>query len=252
LLSTRRGRDIREYAVIASGGGGAIHAAEVAADLSAKRVIVPPFPGHFSAWGMLMADLRHDLVQTGLTAASESDIDEPTAVFIDLERRMSDTFTDERVDPSTVVFARFADMRYRGQEHTVRVPIPSGQITADEWPSVLDQFGDMHEQQYTFRLDNAVEIVNFRVTGVSSVPKPSLAEVGPRGDVAQARKGSRQIDFGLRGVHEVTVYDRNRLGSDAVLDGPAAIEETATTTIVPPGQRVTVDHLGNLIIERQN
>ncbi len=110
------------------------------------------------------------------------------------------------------------------------------------------RFDEAHERLYTFRLDVPAELVTFRLTGYGAVEKPPLREVEAGSGADGARTGSRTIDFDDRGRVEAVVYQRSGLGAGDEIDGPAAIEEVATTTIVPPGMRATVDRLGNIIV----
>jgi N-methylhydantoinase A len=248
LVSVRRGRDPREFALVACGGGGPLHGAFLAAELRVPEMIVPNAPGHFSALGMLMSDIRHDLVRTSLMALHGPDsADRAGAVWEELERHMRQAFEGERVAAADVRLVRHADMRYLGQEHTVTVPIPDGPLseTRDE---VRRRFDDAHEQLYTFRLPVAAEIVTFRLTGYGTVRKPPQTEIAPGGDVEAAHTGSRTIDFDERGQVDTPTYRRDGLGAGDVLEGPVAIEESATTTLVPPGMTATVDRYGNLVV----
>jgi N-methylhydantoinase A len=250
-ISIRRGRDIREFAILACGGGGGIHATALARELGARRVIVPAAPGHFSAWGMLVADLRHDLVQTYVAQLDRTDMAELTAVWEKLESSAAATLADEDVPAERVSFVRSADMRYAGQEHTVNVPMPDGQLTEADRDRIRQAFAAAHEKLYGFRLDGTpAEIVNCRLTGYGQVDKPALARLGP-GSADGARKGHRQVDFDEAGRHEAAVYERARLGAGAEVHGPAVVEEPAATTVVFPDQTVGVDEIGNLIVETE-
>ena len=249
LVSVRRGRDPREFALVACGGGGPLHGALLAAELKVPEVIVPTAPGHFSALGMLMSDIRHDFVRTSLMQLNAPQTPERTgAIWAELEQLMTATFASEHVAPHDVRLVRQADMRYQGQEHTVTVPIPEGPLYEANTAEVRRRFDDAHERLYTFRLDVPAELVTFRLTGYGTVPKPPLREMVAGGDASAARTGGRMIDFDERGRTEAAVFDRGALGPGAEIDGPAAIEETATTTLVPPGMSATVDRFGNIIV----
>jgi N-methylhydantoinase A len=249
LVSVRRGRDPRDFAIVAFGGGGSMHASALARELQVPRVIVPPAPGHFSAWGMLMSDLRHDLVQTRFARESDADLGELTEVWQELEERLRTTFADDGVDNERLAFERSADMRYAGQEHTVNVPIPNGELGEPERDEIARRFHDLHEQLYTFRQASPIEFVNFRLTGFGAVPKPELRAIAADGGAEPALKGARHVDFDELGRHESRIFERALLGAGAELEGPAVIEEPAASTVVFPGQRLRVDELGNLIVE---
>jgi N-methylhydantoinase A len=245
LVSVRRGRDPRDFVIVAFGGGGSMHACALARELQVPRVIVPPNPGHFSAWGMLTSDLRHDVAQTRVGRVDRIPAGEIAEIWSALESRLLATFGDEGLASGQVAFARAADMRYAGQEHTVRVPVEEG----DELAEVERRFHDLHEQLYTFRLATPIEFVNFRVTGLGTVQKPELPRLDRGGDAAAALKGSRDVDFDALGRREAQVFERSLLGPGAELEGPAVVEEPAASTVVFPGQRLRVDEFGNLIVD---
>ena len=113
------------------------------------------------------------------------------------------------------------------------------------------RFHDLHEQLYTFRLATPIEFVNFRVTGLGTVPKPKLRRLAAGGGAASAAKGVRDVDFDALGRREAQVYERELLGPRAEVEGPAVVEEPAASTVVFPGQRLTVDDFGNLVIETE-
>jgi N-methylhydantoinase A len=198
---------------------------------------------------MLMSDLRHDLVQTRFARADQTELAELGAVWSELEERMIEMFVDEGVAQEDVAFARSADMRYAGQEHTVNVPIPGGGLDEDRRAEVERRFHDLHEQLYAFRQGSAIEFVNFRLTGFGAVRKPELERIQANGDASVALKGERDVDFDELGRHESRIYERARLGAEAVLEGPAIVEEPAASTVVFPGQTLRVDEYGNLSIE---
>jgi N-methylhydantoinase A len=245
LVSVRRGRDPRDFVIVAFGGAGSMHATALARELQVPRVIVPLNPGHFSAWGMLTSDLRHDVAQTRVGRVDRIPAGEIAEIWNALESRLLATFGDEGLADGQVAFARAADMRYAGQEHTVRVPVGEG----DELEEVERRFHDLHEQLYTFRLATPIEFVNFRVTGFGSVQKPELRRLARGGDAAAASKGSRDVDFDALGRRESQVFERALLGPGSELEGPAVVEEPAASTVVFPGQRLQVDEFGDLIVD---
>lgn len=251
LVSVQRGRDPRDFAIVAFGGGGPLHATALARDLRIPRVIVPPAPGHFSAWGMLAGDLRHDIVQTKLTRLRDADAAALAVVWRELTARMESTFGLEGVAGAELILRPTADMRYVNQEHTVNVPVPDGELDADGVKTLEARFHALHEQRYTFRLESGIEVVNFRLTGFAAVRKPELRAI----PVSAARRpeplGVREVDFDEHGRLETSIHRREELGAGAEVQGPAVIEETATSTLVFPGQRLQVDRTGNLIVSTE-
>ena len=251
LVSVRRGFDPREFSLVAFGGGGSMHATALARRLHVKKVIVPVAPAVFSAWGMLMSDLRVDLVQTAIARTDRMTSGAMMEILMRLECEALDYFEHERIGPERVVTQRFADMRYLGQEHTVRVPLPGGELGGDAMKEIEERFGSLHEQHYTFRLDTSpVEFVNFHLTAFGTVEKPGLRRLEPDGGKGhRARKGEREVDFDELGRHRSAVYERALLGAGVQVEGPAVVEEPAASTVLFPGDRLLVDAYGNLVIE---
>ena len=260
LVSVHRGYDPRDFTLVAFGGGGAMHATALADELRIARVLIPTSPAVFSAWGMLMTDLRYDLIWTSILRTQAAANDGLDRMWRTLEDQARTYFAQQRVEPSRLVFQRFADMRYAGQEHTVKVPVPAGAMTAAAIGEVEGRFHALHEQRYTFRLPSAVEFVNFHLTAFGTVDKPRVPRLrtaksgagsGGKGAGRSALKGRREVDFDAHGRLASAVYERDRLRPGAAVSGPAIIEEPAATTVLFPGQRATVDAYGNLMIESE-
>ncbi|MDR5684442.1 MAG: hydantoinase/oxoprolinase family protein [Armatimonadota bacterium] len=249
LVSIHRGYDPRDFTLVAFGGGGGMHAASLARELHIHRVLIPVEPAVFSAWGMLMTDLRYDLVRTHIErtdGASPQDLDRR---WSEMEEAAVRYFANEQMDSSRLVFRRYTDMRYAGQEHTVKVPFPAGPVTTETVREVEEKFHALHEQHYTFRLSNPIEFVNFHLTTFGTVDKPSIPEIDGTRNAVRARKDKRRVEFDGHGALETPIYERGRLGPGAVVRGPAIIEEPASTTVLFPGDRLRVDPYGNLLIE---
>lgn len=252
LVSVRRGYDPREFTVVAFGGGGSMHAASLARELHAKKVLVPTAPGHFSAWGMLMTDLRQDYIRTRIRRTDQCPPSLISEMFAEMESRAAEDLAAENVPPEQVVFQRFADMRYLGQEHTVKVPIPGGALADRDMPEINERFHQLHEHAYTFRLTSPVEIVNYHLTALGRVAKPKISQItsGSGHSIEKARKEDRRVMFDGKFVNTPT-YERGLLPAGATLSGPLIVEEPAATTVVLPGQRLSVDDFGFLHIEEE-
>jgi N-methylhydantoinase A len=250
LVSVRRGYDPRQFTLVAFGGGGSLHAAALARELRVKRIVVPTAPAVFSAWGMLMTDLRNDYVRTMVVRSDQMTSSRLCDIFAEMEGQAAAELVAEKVPPERMVFQRFADMRYVGQEHTVKVPIPGGQIDANELAEIGERFHHLHEHAYTFRLDASLEWVNFHLTALGRVDKPRIPRLDkdPVRSVERAFKGERQIIF-HHGYVPTPTYERSLLPVGATLSGPLIVEEPAATTMVLEGQRVSVDPYGFLHIE---
>jgi N-methylhydantoinase A len=246
LVSVRKGHDPREYVLVAFGGGGPMHATALARELHIRKVIIPPAPGEFSAWGMLTTDYKQDFTRTTVLRANDETMSAVYRRYDELERDAVLFFKHEGFDTAKVVTARAADMRYAGQEHTVRVPVPDAQPSLAE---VTARFHERHESAFMFRLDGPVEFVNLHVTGLVRVPNPDLSAFAPTAARGTATKGRRRVDFDDDGIHEAELFERGRLALDEEVRGPAIVEEEASTTVIYPGQRGRLDRIGNLVIE---
>jgi N-methylhydantoinase A len=245
LVSVRRGHDPRDFVLVAAGGGGPMHAAALGAELQVKRVVVPPYSGVFSAWGMGLAEARADAAQTRVLEASPSTAPELDAVFAELEREVTEALVAESGDAGSVRHERSADMRYRGQEHAVRVPIATRPVSV---VAVEADFHALHRQKYTFDLEgDPVEIVTCHVCGFGGrAPLPPPPP--PASTAIPSPKGRRRVDFDADGLHEAVVFDRRALPVGFEASGPVVVEDETTTALVHPDQTLEVDEAANLVI----
>ena len=253
LISVRRGYDPRDFTMVAFGGGGPMHCAYLAKELNIRKVIVPIAAPVFSAWGMLMTDVRHDYIQTNIRRMNEVSAEELNDMWEGLLSQAQEQFEKEDIPKENIVCNYIADMRYMGQEHTVKVnvpPIPWSEETKEE---IIQRFHDTHEHFYTFRLtDTPTEIVNLHLVAYGRLTKPELAKIPPQeGPVEDAKKEIRKVYYAEDGWMDTPVYLREKLGRGAVLDGPVIVEEAAASAVAAKGQRITVDDYGNLIIETE-
>ncbi|ELY92492.1 5-oxoprolinase [Natrialba hulunbeirensis JCM 10989] len=226
-VTVERGHDPREFALVAFGGAGPMHAAALADALSVERVLVPRPGGVLSAFGLLAADESHDAVRTvgvALESASPATISE---VYDDL---VDDVLADVS-DPGAAQLERAADCRYAGQSFELTVPVSAeGTFDAD---AVADRFHEAHERTYGYALDERVEVVNLRTTATVPGAEPTVRHEGG-GD---AVVGTRTAHFPGADEEqgEATVYERDQLAPGATIDGPAVLEQAESTTVVPPG-----------------
>jgi N-methylhydantoinase A len=250
LVSVRRGYDPRDFSLVAFGGGGPMHAAALASELGVKRVVIPPFPGTFSAWGMLMTRPRVDLTRTRVTRLDTAHPGEIDEVFCELENEARGRLIEQGFASEQIAgHRRSLDMRYHGQEHTVRVPLPPGERVAQ--PTLEAAFHTLHRRSYTFALvDTPVEIVNFRTISTVEMPRPTMRRVRLGGNDATggAESRRRRVDFGDGVRRETAILSRSSLPVGFAAVGPAIVEEASATTVVLPGQRLKVDRFGNLVI----
>ena len=254
LISVQRGHDPRDFVLVAYGGSGPMVAPFIAAELEIPSVLIPAIPpGNFSAWGLLMSDLRHTLVQTIVRRLDASD--SPSLLnqaYAMLERNIVNVYAQEGLSAG-VLLERSADLRYAGQEHTVTVPVACGAFSEKEVAELGSSFSRFHEREFGFRLDSAIELVNLRVIGTVKVQKPAAEFLKPTGRSAESDRGQRMVCWDGMGRVRTAIYRRDGLPPGSVIEGPAIIEEPTTTVIVPAFFSARVDPLGNLILkERKN
>jgi N-methylhydantoinase A len=246
LVSIRRGLDPRDFALIAFGGAGALHGAEVARELSIPTVIVPANPGVTSALGCLLVDIRHDLSQMYNRPLSEVDEVDLQASFGALELSASERLRHEGVSPEHAVLQRLVSMRYLGQWRSLTVEMGSGLGALRE---AVARFHEEHEREFAFRRDDApVEIYQIALKAVGTTPKPAFA---PHQRVVGFRpepRLMRPVWFEDTEWVDTPVYDRADLPAGTVLAGPAIIDQLDSTTVVPPGTRAEIDDWLNILI----
>jgi N-methylhydantoinase A len=250
-MTVKRGYDPREFALVAFGGAGPIHAVAIARELSIPTVIVPPFPGVFSAWGMLMADLRHDFSQTYIKPMDDADVAAINQTFRELEARVRELFARENVEENSVVLSYGLDLRYVGQEHTLSVPAPAALEDAHR-EQLEKSFDELHLKVYGHNApEEPKEIVSLKLTSIARAKKPNLENIpsGSAAPAAEAKLGKRKVYIGGGSYEEFSILMRDRLLSGNSFHGPALVEEATATTVVEKGQSCTVDRYGNLIIE---
>ena len=248
LISISRGYDPRDFALVAFGGAGALHGAEIARELSIPAVIVPPHPGITSAMGCLLVDVQHDLATSYLKPAAEADPAAMEGAFADLEREAAGRLAHEHVAPGDVVMSRSVDMMYQGQWRSLAVPAPS---PVTKLGDLIEAFHRQHEREYNFRRDDApVGLFRLNLKAVGVVPKAALARNLPSAAPA-APRARRRVWFRDTGGVEAPVYWRPDLSAGARFAGPAVVEQFDSTVVVPPGFAAEVDAWLNIIIRQE-
>src|ERR687892_170358 len=250
-VTLERGLDPRDFTLVAYGGGGPLHAASVAQKLSIRTIIIPYAPGHFSAPGMLMADLRRDYVQTLFARMDELEMFELEDQFKNLEAEGRRVLEGSGIPTDRIVFERAADMRYVGQEHAVAVRLPANVSDERARAEIKRLFDDAHEQRYSHSApEESADIVSLRISAIGRLGKPQLPKI-PQGEAAPPKAalcGTRSVIFEGSGSLEAAVFDRTQLLQGNVIHGPSIIEEMASTTVVEPGDTVTVNAFGHLVM----
>ncbi len=250
-VTTERGLDAGSFALVAYGGAGPLHATAVAREIGIRKVIIPRAPGHFSAFGMLFSDLRYDYVRTWFVPLATLDFDAFEATYRELERDGRAAIAASAISPRDVTVQRALDMRYVGQEHSVTVEIPTEYFDKQDRAAIKALFDTVHAQRYgTSAPDEPAEIASLRTTVTGIVEKPGIEQIerGAATPPAAARTGNRKAHFGALGLVDTPTFARDRLLAGNRIEGPALIEEHASTTVAMPGDHVEVDAIGNLVI----
>lgn len=248
-ISVERGYDPRDFGLVAFGGAGALHAVEVARELHIPTVIVPNYPGQFSALGMLIADIQHDYVQTYYKALGQADFSSVRTICDELIQLGRKTLTNENVPTEAMIFQRFLDIRYSGQEFSIPVPIPAEYIDRGDAEAIGKAFNEFHERRYGYHTpDQPMEIVNARISAVGKrkqLQLPTLAFNQMENPLIRKRKV--YLDDS-ENAEECPIYSRAKLSPGDEVIGPAIIQEYACTTVLFPGDRATVTESGELVI----
>jgi N-methylhydantoinase A len=250
--TVQKGIDPRDFSLVAFGGAGPLHAADVAAMLGIPEVVVPPFPGVTSAMGLLTTDLKYDAIRIEFQISGSVDLDKLNRDFDEMAKTLATQFSEDRVPSEDVVFIRTGDLRYVGQGYELRIPFPDGEISAEALTKIYADFHAAHAAEYGRSLDkSAIEIVNIRVSGVGRIPKLAELSAPAGGSLAKAKvRVSRcvfRIDGALRPL-ETTIYQRDLLPVGAAFSGPAIVLQSDSTTVVPPGAEAIVDPTGSIIL----
>ena len=242
LLTVQRGLDPRLFSLVAFGGAGPLHAAAIARVIGTRATLIPPHPGLCSAFGTLLADIRVDKTWTHLVRSDNPDL-------ADLDGRL-ETLVREAVEDlgregfaGDPVIRRSANMRYLGQNYEEEIPIPDGPLTQNAWQQLVNNFERHYEAEYGYRIaSEVIEIVQLNVSAVGEAAKPQLSEL-PNRPPAQPRD-RRRVYFNPREPVDCPIFERSDLSPADVIEGPAVIEELDSTTLVHPGQTLTIGERG--------
>jgi N-methylhydantoinase A len=249
LISLNRGYDPRDFTLVAFGGGGGMHAVALATELGIGKVVIPRAADVFSAWGMLMSDLRRDYFVTRLLGVNEQNAPRLDELLRELTATALAQFAAEGIAADRVRFLAYGNLRYENQEHGVEVPLPDGPIDALATGAIAAAFHEAYEREYTYRLDAPVEFVGAHVVAIAEVGKLAPAALPATGrPLETALKERRNVDYATEGIHPADVYDGELLEPGMSFEGPAIVETKGSTTVVHPGNDLTVDVYGNLII----
>lgn len=252
VISVQRGYDPRDFTLVAFGGAGPLHASWLAQELDIPRVLIPETPGILCALGLLVSDLKTDYSVTHLLDAEPGSLQAMTNVMQELQKQADAWFDFEEIDEENRSTVASVDMRYRGQNYELSIPVPEGPITESTINALRVGFDAAHSQLYGYDAsEEPVQMVTFRLEATGQVKKAELrAEELSSPDPAEAQVGTRSVYFpNAQGFVETPLYTRSELRAGNVIEGPAIVDQLDTTTVILPGQHAHVDQVRNLILE---
>jgi N-methylhydantoinase A len=246
-ISTMRGHDLRDFFLLAFGGAGPLHAARMARDLGMAGVIVPLYPGVFSAIGLLMSDVKHDYIRSRMTPIGELKSSDVEAVFAQLEGQAREDLQRDGFADNDIRIERALDMRYAGQGYEITMSCTADQTQA--LAHLRKQFDLEHKRQFGHSApEEPVEVVSYRVRGVGLVPAVSMPKYAPQGlKLSDALRETRQVRFDGEMI-SCPVYQREKLDVGLTLRGPAILDQFDCTTVICAGHVARIDEWKNLIV----
>jgi N-methylhydantoinase A len=250
VISVEQGEDPREFALVAFGGAGPLHAADIARNMGIRRVIVPTRPGLLSASGLLHADVRGDFSLTRFVRALPSNLAAINAGFAQL-RAQGEVWLEGEVGTGTkAAFEWSADVRYVGQNFELILPVESANVFPDALDRLLQSFHERHREFYGYDMPaQGVEIVNLRLVVTAARDTPPAEQPASGGNLVQALAETRSVWFPETGFTSTPVYKRELMPLGTGFEGPLIIEQMDTTTVVPPRSRFTIDASGTMHLE---
>jgi N-methylhydantoinase A len=249
VVSVERGYDPRDFALVAFGGAGPLHATSLAAALDVPRVVVPRTAGVLSALGLLISDILYDYSTSRVRRWTEVSADDLQAEFEAFAERGRDRLADEELPAERMQFERSLDLRYEGQSFELSVPAPDGDLEEDALETVADRFHERHRQRYGHAYeDEPIELVTIRLRARGVVETPDLRPSRAGGSVDEAIVETREVVFDGEGT-DARVYDREALPTETEFEGPAVVEGGESTVVVRPGQHARVDEFGSIVVE---
>jgi N-methylhydantoinase A len=246
-ISTMRGHDLREFMLLAFGGAGPVHAARIARDLGMAGVIVPLYPGVYSAIGLMMSDVKHDYVQSKMDAIAALAPGDVAAMFARLAAQAVAELRADGFGETQIGLQRAVDMRYAGQGYEITIPCDA----VDDLAQLRAAFDARHQAMFGHSApDEPVEIVSYRVRGIGQVPPvemPRFARAGA--SLGDALRETRRVRFDGETI-ACPVYQREKLDVGLRVPGPAVLDQLDCTTVICPGQVARVDEWKNLIVTK--
>ena len=248
-ISIQRGFDPRDFALVAFGGAGPLHANRLAEELDIPTVIVPRSPGTFSALGLLATDLKHEFNATVVRRTDAMDPGHLVETFDRLEQQGRAALERDGVSAADMRFDRLMDLRYVGQSYELGIAVEDPGLPSSELARIIEEYHAEHRRAYGFNaVEELVEAVTLRLGAVGDISKPTLSEL-ELGNLEGAKKSEREVYFAESSYIGCPIFDRRKLGAGCCITGPAIVEEMDSTTLMHPGHKALVDSFGNLLIQ---
>jgi N-methylhydantoinase A len=250
-VTTSRGREPGQYAMVAFGGAGGLFAAEVADFLDIRTIISPPNPGNLCAFGLHVSDVRRDYIRTMVRQQSAANTQEIIDTWAQLARLGIEDIRAEGIPENQIAIHKVADMRYFGEGHEVQVDIPAELNDADAIAYMWKNLHRVHDQTFGFHYEGEqdVELVNLRIQAVGQQHRPSLKQDVAARDQAKPF-ARRKVYWRKTGWVDCPLYRRTEIAVGQEIGGPAVIEEYGSTVVVPESWKLRLDSYGNLILEK--
>ena len=250
-ISTRKGYDVRDFSLLAFGGGGALCGAFIAGLLDIRKVIVPKFAASFSAWSMFSLDIGRDYVRSYICPLSAASPDVVNQLYREMFADALTEFEILSVSNQDLAISKYADVRYQGQYHEVEMGLNAGEMTSRDIEQLAEEFHQRHEELYTFSMPWVpIELRNLRLIAKVEVQKINVKTIAAGTKDASGAMKTKRPCFFNGGYVETPIYDSSRLKSGNFIPGPAVVEEPVTTLVVPDGFHCRIDKYGNYILRR--
>lgn len=249
-VSVERGEDPRKYTLVAAGGAGPVHVASLAKPLDIKQVLISRSSSIFCALGSIIADLRHDLVNSVVSKTSQVNADALNGAFAAMQSEGDKYLDREGIDAIDRYYRKSIDMRYKGQFHEVELPISEAELSDDGIDHIVEDFHKKHEELYAYRDVVETEMINLRLAAYGKVVTPARKTMKEKStDVSGFVKGKRDVFFEEKiGFVPTTIYDGDHMVAGNIVDGPAIIEQRTTTVVVPPAARLEITEYGDYLM----
>jgi N-methylhydantoinase A len=252
-ISTMRGHDLRDFMLLAFGGAGPVHAARIARDLGMAGVIVPLYPGVFSAIGLMMSDVEHDYIRSKMNLIGTLRAGDLDDMFGRLSEQALADLRADGFDDAQIAIERAVDMRYAGQGYEITIPCEGeARHDGDDLGRLRADFDARHRAMFGHSApEEPVEIVSYRVRGIGRVPPVEMPRFGRAGtSLTEARRATRRVRFDGKTI-DCPVYQRDKLDMGLSFAGPAVLDQLDCTTVICPGQLARVDEWKNLIVTQE-